>query len=127
MKEDNAFVFSFRGTGYGKRGSCPVQIRILNPNRVLVVLSESGDTGCGTVQENIAAIATQFRQRHLRSFDLESISWIIHTQDPEKPNEEMYQRVSLVWDGERFGIPRKMARFNRNAFMSAIGEFSRSA
>jgi hypothetical protein len=120
MKDLN-IQFAFKGPGFGRIGNCSVEVRKLNYGKAIVILTDSDDTGCGSVSESIASIATQFRQRHLRSLDPELITWVIHAS-AGRDEDHSYQKVNLSWDGERYDIPRQMARFNRTAFLSAMGE-----
>ena len=113
--------FMFKDPGWGRFGLCSVETRVLEHGKLMVILSDEGDSGCGGIEESIAAIATQFKKKHLRSWDPDSIIWVIH-ELADLTQDETFQKVRLAWDGERYDIPRQMARLNRNAFMSAVGD-----
>lgn len=113
--------FTFKEPGWGRIGLCSVETRALEHDKLMVIFSDEGDAGCGRIEESIASIATQFKNKHLRSMDPDVVIWVIHVS-AGSIQDETYQKVRLAWDGERYDIPRQMARLNRNAFLSAVGD-----
>src|SRR4051812_34359655 len=104
MSDLQRIQFSFKGPGFGRIGLCPVEVRTLGLKKVLVVFTENGNTGCGTVYDSIAAIATQFKLKHLRTYEPASITWVVHSP-AGRDEDHSYQKITLSWDGERFDIP----------------------
>jgi len=102
-------------------GLCSVETRILGNGRLMVIFSDEGDAGCGQLDESIASIATQFKNKFLRARDPDAIVWVIR-ENASPVQDETYQKIRLAWDGERYDIPRQMARLNRNAFLSVVDE-----
>src|SRR4051812_44398891 len=105
MIQSRAFSFIFKEIIPGRMGVCPVEIRQQDSGRVLAILTEPRDTGSASVREGFPRIATQLCRKHLRGLDPERITWVLKTDDDSGTG---YQRITLVWDGERYECAREM-------------------
>jgi hypothetical protein len=120
--ETNDFVLPFYAFSSGKQQECGVRIRLESLQRALVVISEKStaleSTGVShAITDNFDRIATRVYRRYLFEMDPERVIWVKHCKD--EADEEVFQRVELSWDGERFGIPQWRV-FNAKAFHSAF-------
>jgi hypothetical protein len=120
MDSKAPLIFTFRVSELGDLGQCLAEMRLVGPSsRLLVILSDSIETGCGPLLPLFELIATQFYKKFLGSVPPDAIIWALHSPQGLS-REENYQKIALRWDGERFSRGRQQARINRKAFLSLI-------
>lgn len=114
--KSQVFQFVFRDVGMGT-GHCQVEIQLHDMDRLVIILTESGQTRLGSIRSAFDLVATQlYAKRLAQSTDPDQVTWIYRkSQAHEGTQLNSDEKIDLSWDGERFITEGPMTWLGRHA------------